>query len=304
MWIVFAFLSAILLGFYDVSKKISLKDNAIIPVLFLNTLFCSLLFVPFIALSGNAIGSDAFLYVPQTSLHEQVFIMLKAVIVLSSWILGYKAIKHLPLTIVGPINATRPVMVLMGALLLYGERLNLWQWAGVALSIVSFFMLSRSGRKEGIKFSHNKWIAFLIAAAVLGACSGLYDRLILAPVSEGGLGLHRMTVQAYYNFYQCILMFVAMLTMWLPKRRSSTPLKWHWAIPVISIFLSAADLAYFYALTKPDAMISVVSMIRRGSVVVSFCIGAIFLHEKNLRSKLPDVILILLSMLMLYLGSK
>lgn len=304
MWIAFAFLSAILLGFYDVSKKISLKDNAIIPVLFLNTLFCSLLFVPFIALSGNAIGSDAFLYVPQTSLHEQVFIMLKAVIVLSSWILGYKAIKHLPLTIVGPINATRPVMVLVGALLLYGERLNLWQWAGVALSIVSFFMLSRSGRKEGIKFSHNKWIAFLIAAAVLGACSGLYDRLILAPVSEGGLGLHRMTVQAYYNFYQCILMFIAMLTMWLPKRRSSTPLKWHWAIPVISIFLSAADLAYFYALTKPDAMISVVSMIRRGSVVVSFCIGSIFLHEKNLRSKLPDVILILLSMLTLYLGSK
>lgn len=304
MWIAFALLSALLLGFYDVSKKISLKDNAIIPVLFLNTLFCSLLFVPFIALSGNAIGSDAFLYVLQTSLHEQVFIMLKAVIVLSSWILGYKAIKHLPLTIVGPINATRPVMVLMGALLLYGERLNLWQWAGVALSIVSFFMLSRSGRKEGIRFSHNKWIAFLIAAAVLGACSGLYDRLILAPVSEGGLGLHRMTVQAYYNFYQCILMFVAMLTMWLPKRHSSTPLKWHWAIPVISIFLSAADLAYFYALTKPDAMISVVSMIRRGSVVVSFCIGAIFLHEKNLRSKLPDVILILLSMLMLYLGSK
>ena len=304
MWIAFAFLSAILLGFYDVSKKISLKDNAIIPVLFLNTLFCSLLFVPFIALSGNAIGSDAFLYVPQTSLHEQVLIMLKAVIVLSSWILGYKAIKHLPLTIVGPINATRPVMVLVGALLLYGERLNLWQWAGVVLSIVSFFMLSRSGRKEGIKFSHNKWIAFLIAAAVLGACSGLYDRLILAPVSEGGLGLHRMTVQAYYNFYQCILMFVAMLTMWLPKRRSSTPLKWHWAIPVISIFLSAADLAYFYALTKPDAMIAVVSMIRRGSVVVSFCIGSIFLHEKNLRSKFTDVILILLSMLMLYLGSK
>lgn len=304
MWIAFAFLSAILLGFYDVSKKISLKDNAIIPVLFLNTLFCSLLFVPFIALSGNAIGSDAFLYVPQTSLHEQVFIMLKAVIVLSSWILGYKAIKHLPLTIVGPINATRPVMVLVGALLLYGERLNLWQWAGVALSIVSFFMLSRSGRKEGIKFSHNKWIAFLIAAAVLGACSGLYDRLILAPVSEGGLGLHRMTVQAYYNFYQCILMFVAMLTMWLPKRRSSTPLKWHWAIPVISIFLSAADLAYFYALTKPDAMIAVVSMIRRGSVVVSFCIGSIFLHEKNFHSKFTDVILILLSMLMLYLGSK
>ena len=48
MWLILAFSSAILLGFYDVFKKQSLKENAVIPVLFLNTLFCSLIFLPFI----------------------------------------------------------------------------------------------------------------------------------------------------------------------------------------------------------------------------------------------------------------
>ena len=41
MWLLLAFLSATLLGFYDVFKKKSLKDNAVLPVLFLNTFFSS-----------------------------------------------------------------------------------------------------------------------------------------------------------------------------------------------------------------------------------------------------------------------
>ena len=47
MWLLLAFLSATLLGFYDVFKKKSLKDNAVLPVLFLNTFFSSLIFLPF-----------------------------------------------------------------------------------------------------------------------------------------------------------------------------------------------------------------------------------------------------------------
>ena len=39
MWLLLAFLSAALLGFYDAFKKQSLKDNAVLPVLFLNTVF-------------------------------------------------------------------------------------------------------------------------------------------------------------------------------------------------------------------------------------------------------------------------
>lgn len=305
MWLLLAFLSATLLGFYDSFKKESLRDNAVIPVLFLNTLFASLIFLPFIILSYNTTVLDGSIFhVASGGWHEHKYIIGKSIIVLSSWIFGYFGMKHLPLTIVGPINATRPVMVLVGALLVFGERLNVYQWIGVALAVVSFFMLSRSGKKEGIDFKHDKWIYFIVLAAVLGAVSGLYDKYLMAPAESGGVGLNSMMVQSWYNIYQCFMMLVMLLIIWYPKRKSSTPFHWHWGIILISVFLSAADFVYFYALSFPDAMISIVSMVRRGSVIVSFLFGAMMLHEKNLKSKMVDLLLVLLGMVFLYIGTK
>ncbi len=305
MWLILAFLSATLLGFYDVFKKMALRGNAVIPVLFLNTLFCSLIFIPFIVASAaGVLASDSLFYVPACGWEVHKYIVLKSFIVLSSWLFGYFAMKHLPITIVGPVNATRPIMVLVGAMLVFGEQLNLWQWGGVLLAIISFFLLSKSGKKEGIDFKHNRWVYFLVLAAVFGAVSGLYDKYLMAPVSEGGLGLARMAVQSWYNLYQCFLMGLMLLLLWWPQRQLTTPMHWHWAIVFIGLFLSAADFVYFYALSLPDAMISIVSMIRRGSVIVSFLFGAAVFREKNFGGKIIDLLLVLLGMVFLYIGSR
>ena len=300
MWVFLAFFSACLLGFYDVYKKRSLRDNAVLPVLMINTLLCALFFLPFVVQSFFSASG----VIPQAPFHAHVLVIIKSVIVLLSWICGYYAMKHLPLTIVGPINATRPVMTLMGALLIYGEQLNAWQWAGVLLSILSFMLLSRSGRKEGIRFMHNAWILLLIAAAVLGAASGLYDKYLMASTADGGAGLNRYFVQGWYNLYQAIMMTIVMLSIWMPTRKQSTPFKWRWSIVLISVFLTAADMAYFYALSCPGAMIAVVSMIRRSSVIVSFLFGALMFRERNLRSKAIDLVFVLIGMICLFIGSK
>ena len=305
MWLLLAFLSAALLGFYDSFKKKSLGGNAVIPVLFLNTLFSSLIFLPFIVLSSQTTLLDGSIFhVSSGGWDVHKYILLKSCIVLSSWIFGYFGMKHLPLTIVGPINATRPVMVLVGALMVFGEKLNLYQWIGVALAVTSFLFLSRSGKKEGIDFKHNKWIFFVVLASVLGAGSGLYDKYLMAPADNGGVGLEPMIVQSWYNIYQCFMMFAMLLLLWWPTHKKTTPFHWDWSIIFISVFLSAADFAYFYALSLPGAMISIVSMIRRGSVVVSFFFGAMAFHEKNLKSKIVDLAIVLLGMIFLYFGSK
>ena len=305
MWLILAFLSAAFLGIYDSLKKKALRDNAVIPILFLNTLFSSLIFLPFIILSATSgLLDGTILHVGSGGWAMHRFIVLKAVIVLTSWLLGYFGMKHLPLTIVGPINATRPVMVLVGALLFFGERLNLWQWAGVTLAVVSFLMLSRSGKKEGIDFRHDRWIYMIVGAAAMGAISGLYDKYLMAPPEEGGVGLDRMMVQAWYNIYQCFMMLVMLIVLWWPKHRQTTPFHWDWAIIGVSIFLSTADFMYFYSLSLQSAMISIVSMIRRGSVIVSFLCGAMFFHEKNLKAKAVDLVLVLLGMIFLYIGSR
>lgn len=297
-------MSAAFLGIYDSLKKKALKDNAVIPILFLNTLFSSLIFLPFILLSGMTDMLDGSIFhVASGGWEVHKFIVLKALIVLSSWILGYFGMKHLPLTIVGPINATRPVMVLVGALLFFGERLNVWQWVGVSLAVVSFLLLSRSGKKEGIDFKHDHWIYMIVGAAALGAVSGLYDKYLMAPAGQGGVGLDRMMVQSWYNIYQCFMMLVMLLLLWWPKHNQTTPFHWDWAIIGVSVFLSTADFMYFYSLSLPEAMISIVSMVRRGSVIVSFLCGAMFFREKNLKAKAVDLALVLLGMIFLYIGS-
>ena len=305
MWLVLAFLSAALLGFYDSFKKKALQGNAVIPVLFLNTVFSSLIFAPFILLCYNtSVLNTSLVHVASGGWECHKYILLKSCIVLSSWLAGYFGMKHLPLTIVGPINATRPVMVLVGALLVFGEQLNVWQWTGVMLAIASFLMLSRSGKKEGIDFKHNKWIACIVVAAILGAVSGLYDKFLMASPADGGVGLDKMMVQSWYNIYQMIMMGIMLLVLWMPSRKHTTPFRWDWTIIGISLFLSAADFVYLYSLSLPGAMISIVSMVRRGSVIVSFLFGAIVFHEKNLKSKAVDLALVLIGMLFLYFGTK
>lgn len=287
-WWLLAFCSAALLGGYDSFKKISLKDNAVVPVLLLNTVLSALIFSPFLFSTGW--GGWAV----------QKFILLKSALVLSSWMAGYFAMKNLPLTIVGPINATRPVLVLVGAIFIFQEKLNALQWGGVILAMVAYFLMRLSGHKEGIK-PGNKWLVCLILAVILGAASGLYDKFLMSPER---LGLDRSQVLAWYTLYQAGMMALVLVFLWLPVRRRTTPFHWDWSIPFISIFLCGADYLYMQALSQPDALIAVVSMIRRGSVLVSFAIGAFILKEKNIRSKALDLVLLLASMVLLYFGSR
>ena len=298
MWLSLAFLSAALLGLYDVAKKQAVKDNSVPVVLLLNTLFSTLFFLPAIISGLASLGwfEGTLFDIAPMGLRSHLLVMLKAAITLTSWLFGYVGIKHLPITIVGPINATRPVMVLMGAFIIFGERLNLMQWIGVALALVSLFLLSRAGKKEGIDFVRNKWILCVAVAAMLGAVSGLYDRHILREIEP-------LAVQSWFCVYQVVMMAVIVVVLRLSKA-AATSFRWSWAIPMISIFLTAADMAYFVALSQGDAMVSVVSMVRRSSVVVSFACGALLFGERNLRSKAIDLAFILVGMIFLWLGSR
>ena len=298
MWLSLAFLSAALLGLYDVAKKQAVKDNSVPVVLLLNTLFSTLFFLPAIISGLASLGwfEGTLFDIAPMGLRSHLLVMLKAAITLTSWLFGYVGIKHLPITIVGPINATRPVMVLMGAFIIFGERLNLMQWIGVALALVSLFLLSRAGKKVGIDFVRNKWILCVAVAAMLGAVSGLYDRHILREIEP-------LAVQSWFCVYQVVMMAVIVVVQRLSKA-AATSFRWSWAIPMISIFLTAADMAYFIALSQGDAMVSVVSMVRRSSVVVSFACGAMLFGEKNLKAKAIDMVFILIGMIFLWLGSR
>jgi len=294
VWILYALLSALCLGFYDIFKKISVKGNNVTVVLMLNTLFQSLFMSPVI-INGIVSGN----YGLNNTIEGHILILIKALIVLSSWLLGYFAIKHLPLTIQGPINASRPVMVLLGALIIFGERLNSIQWAGIIIGFTSLYFISRIGSREGFSFKHSRWLWMAIGATIFGAISALYDKYLLQFYRP-------LEVQAWYSLYQCIIMTATLLVLRRLSPAASSDrgkFHWTWAIPFISVFLTVADLAYFFSLSVDGAMIAIVSMVRRGSVIVPFLYGVFILHERNVRAKAIDLGLLIISLLLLVAGS-
>jgi transporter family protein len=299
MWLILAFISAILLGSYEVFKKVSLDKNAVIPVIFVSILFSCITLIPFLFLSEffPATLRDSIFFVPRVDFHAHMLFVLKAAIVLTSWLFAYFALKHLPLSLASPIKATQPVWTVVGAMLIFGEKLNGYQAAGIGITLVSFFMFSVVGKKEGISLRTNKWFWFIVMATITGALSGLFDKYLMKRYDV-------MSVQVYYTFYQALIMGLITLFLWAPTRKKTTPFKFKWAIFWISFFLVTADFVYFYALTLPGSMISVVSTIRRSGVIVPFFYGAFVLHDKNIKLKVIDLIGVLIGMFLLYLGSK
>ena len=300
MWVVLALMSAVLLGIYEVFNKLSVHKNAVIPVLFISTLTSSLIFLPI------AVGSSLYpgffqriqLFVPDMQIEQHALIFMKSLLVVTSWVFTFYAVKNLPITIVAPIRATGPIWTLFGAILIFNEYLNLQQWIGVIITLFFFFMLSIAGKAEGIRFSTNKWVFFIMAGTFLGAVSGLYDKFLMRRID-------RMAVQAWFSFYQVIILLpVLAINRWRLPKPERTPFYWRWTIPLIGVFLVLADFMYFNSLSYADSLISIVSSLRRGGVVISFVVGALIFKERNIPLKALYLAGIMIGILLISLGSK
>ncbi|MFI3265933.1 MAG: DMT family transporter [Rikenellaceae bacterium] len=297
MWLLLGVCSSFLLGFWEIAKKIALKGNNAMLVLFWVAFFGAVLFMPLIVLSKLCPELlPKALYVADGTFNQHLMVMLKSTIVGTSWIWGYYSLKHLPLTITGPIKAARPAMVLMGAIVIFGERLNVYQWLGVFVAMTAIFLLSLTGKREGIVFKNNKWVFYCVLSTAMGGVSALYDKYLL--------GIYEpMFVQSWYTVYAFVIMGVILVVSRVLGKQDKEPFVWRNAIVAIAVLIAVADALYFYALSDKDSMISIVSLIRRGSVIVSFIYGAIMLREKNVPRKVVALVLMFVGLLFLALGS-
>jgi transporter family protein len=297
MWVVLGIISAFFLGIYDVMKKASLNRNAVLPVLFFATLTGALVFLPFYYVSMSYpeySGSIWFIHPIEGFTH--FLILLKSLLVLSSWTFAYYSFKHLPVTIASPIRTSAPLWTLMGAILMFGEKLSFLQWGGVLVCIISYYLFSLAGKKEGINFAKNKWVLFITIATILGSISSLYDKFLIRHYD-------RMAIQVYYSFYMVLILLPVLLIFWYPYRKKQDAFQWRYTIPLIGFTLAIADFVYFYSLSYPGSMISILSTLRRSSVIVSFALSSLMFREENLKMKFYILLGILAGIILILLGS-
>ena len=299
MWLWAAVGSAILLGFYDVFKKDASSHNGVLHILLHATALSTLFLMPFIlsSLFGWGIGNGTVFEMQRGTAHEHLLVFVKAMIVSVSWITGLMGLKNLPITTAGTIKASRPVFVLLGSILIFGERLNLWQWVAIIIAMFALWLLGYTSKKEGVDFARNKWIFGMWVAVFTGVISALMDKQLMASMKP-------MFVQSWCNFYIVIIMAIIVLAGRFGHSRYYKTYHHDWAVWLIAIFITASDFLYFLSLSSPGSMLSVVSMLRRSSVIITFICGALFFKEKNLRSKGIAMLILLGAMAILVFSSR
>jgi transporter family protein len=296
-WIAAALVSALFLGVYELCTKHAIRNNAVFPVLFYSTLTGAAVW--FVLLGMEVIFPGTLppsLVTDRLTGVQHLQLALKSAIVALSWIFTYFGLKHLPLSLGSPIRATSPVVVLIGAVLILGERLTRLELLGVATTIGSFIGLSFAGRGEGVHFHRNKWVWFLVAGTVLGAMSALYDRYLL-----GQARFSVPTVQAWFSIY-LLVFFTPFMIGWQRRWWPRNEFHWRWSIPSIALALLVADYIYFGALAQSDALVAVVMSLRRGSTLVAFAGGLLLFGEQTDLKKTLAVIGILAGIVLTVLG--
>ncbi|WP_298539931.1 EamA family transporter [uncultured Aquimarina sp.] len=283
MWMYLGLLAALFLGLHNLCKKHAVQGNEVFPVL-LGTIGSGfLLLLPFF------IGSHYFpeytkeigFHITSISWKTHGFIFIKSMIMTTSWVLAYQALKHLPITIVTPIRSAGPFFTFIGAILIYQEKPNLLQWIGFFLIIFSVVLYSKIGKKEGINFKRNKWIFAIIGATFLGASSGLYDKFLIQSLS-----LNPQTLQFWFCWYTVLILLVILSLTWFNNPEKRKKFNWRWTIVAVGVLLQAADYFYFKALQDPEALIMLLSAIKRSQILIAVVIGGLVFKEKNKRKKL------------------
>jgi bacterial/archaeal transporter family protein len=298
MWMYLGLTAALFLGLHNLAKKHAVNGNEAFPVL-LGTLgagFLVLLPLYVFSLLSPVRATEIGFYIQNLPIKTHGFIAVKSLIMAASWLLAYQALKHLPITIVTPIRSGGPFFTFIGAIIIYREDPNPWQWVGFFLIIFSVFLYSQIGKKEGIVFKNNKWIYAIIGATFLGASSGLYDKFLIQ-----SLQLDPQTLQFWFCFYIVLILLLILSISWFPYPEKRQAFKWRWTIPVVGVLLQLSDYFYFKALQDPEALIMLLSAIKRSQILIAVIAGGLIFKEKNKRKKLVPLAGILIGVLLILL---
>ena len=262
-----------MLAFYDLAKKASVRENAVLPVLLISS---GAGMAAFTAALWAAGGVEAAMSV---SARDYVLILAKSLIVGTSWVLTYCALRTLPITIATPIRASAPALVFIVAFFVYGERPTAVQGLGMALVFAGYMAFGWAGKHEGIDFLRSKAVYFALGGMCMSAVSSLWDKFILQKCA-----IPVETVQFHFQI-GLVAMYALLLAMQSLARLKRDKFEWRWSIPVTGIILVGADWLYFHGLAIPDVSIAAGSLLRRFSVVITFVLGAFYFRERNLRRK-------------------
>lgn len=273
LWILLVLFYGISKGIRDGLKKLSLQKSTLMEVLLFHSLIAFLLTIPF---SHNVFDMPTIFY---------TLIFLKSFVIFLAWIFSFMSLNKMSLSYVGVMDMSRVVFSTCLGVFLLGEDMGLPNIVGLVLVLVGLFLVNIRKTANSSENTSPKYVVLTLAACLLNAMSGTMDKIYTQYVTSGQL-------QFWYMFFMVIL-YTAYVLFTRTKVRISV-LKdniWIW---VLSVLFVVADRALFIANSSSASQVTVMTLIKQSSVIVTIIFGKYVFKEKNILFKLLCSLLIIL----------
>ncbi|MBQ8260719.1 MAG: EamA family transporter [Lachnospiraceae bacterium] len=272
IWISLTLVYGLLKGVREIVKKKSLEKSTVMEVLFFYTLFGFLFLLPSAPAAGGVSGGELF------------WIAVKSFLIFLAWIASFHAIKKIPISLYGILDLSRVLFATLLGVLVLRETLSPYQVVGLLLVATGLLLLKRkkASASEDVKM---KYVLCAFASCILNAFSGLMDKILTKTVTP---------VQLQFWYMLFLVLFYGMYLLF-----SKTKVDWknvwknYW-IWILSILFVVADRALFLANEMPESRITVMTLIKQSSCLVTILAGKFIFKEQNIRYKLFCAFIIIL----------
>ena len=266
LWIIFILLYGILKGAREPIKKGVLKDVGVLTALFVYT------FVGFLMSAPTAVG--VFSVTPFAFL----LVVIKSFVIFVAWILAFVAIKKVPVSVYGICDMSRVIFSTLLGVFFLGESLTIKGIISLILVVLGLYFANTRKSAENENYQM-KYIWLILIECFLNAVSGTMDKYIMSTgeITSSALQFWFMLLlSAFYLGY--ILIKIEKLEL---KKAFTNP----W-LYVLSFSLILGDRMLFIANADPESQVTIMTLVKQSSAVVTIILGKLIYKEKNIIRKL------------------
>lgn len=292
IWILLTLTYGLLKGGREISKKKAMDKNSVMEVLLVYTIIAFLIVIPRFP---HALGMAPRYY---------GLILIKSFSIFLAWILGFHALKHLPVSLYGVLDLSRVLLGTFFGVIVFHEVLMWNQMLGLAL--VAFGLLALkfkiTGRKsvtatESIASSSSdslpeeaseevqvspsaaeagrippKFVIMAFASCVFNSVSGLLDKILMKDINSSQM-------QFWYMFFLVVFYLIYVFVTKTKIRKETLKNGWIWLMAIMFVI---GDAALFIANADSSSRVTVMTVVKQSACFVTILGGKFVFHEKDI----------------------
>lgn len=299
IWILLTLVYGLLKGGREISKKKAMDKNTVMEVLLVYTIIGFLIVVPRLP---NAMGMAPKYY---------GLILIKSFSIFLAWILGFHALKHLPVSLYGVLDLSRVLLGTFFGVIIFHEVLMWNQILGLAL--VAFGLLALKFKITGSKKEEApstdaaeasepnntetreesseaaneskaentgkipaKFVIMAFASCVFNSVSGLLDKILMKDINSSQM-------QFWYMFFLVVFYLIYVFVTKTKIRKETLKNGWIWAMAIMFVI---GDAALFIANADASSRVTVMTVVKQSACFVTILGGKFVFHEKGIGYRL------------------